>query len=220
MCAYARKVRAPWYAVQVTAGREDRMRAIILRAVELEQRLAEEQADARADMPDLAESSASSDSHASLAPIVEELFVPKTRVGVKRGGKWLPGEEVLLPGYLIAVTADPSALAHALRRVRGFARVVSQDNAFVPLPEESVRWLEAQTQRGSAVVEMSEGYVEGGVLHVTSGPLVGREASVVKVNHRKKVAYLELEAFGRKITAQLGIRITRNRDCKKNLTTE
>ena len=80
--------------------------------------------------------------------------------------------------------------------------------------------MDAQTNSGLAAVEMSEGYVEEGVLHVTSGPLKGREAYVVKVNHRRKIAYLELEAFGRKITAQLGIRITRNRTCKKKRTRE
>lgn len=186
------------------AGREEHMREAVMCAVELERRLAEERGEAP-------------------SCIVEELFVPKARVGVKRDGKWVPGEEVLLPGYLIAICRDPAALARAMRRADGFARIVSQDNAFISLPEENVAWLEAQTQRGGAAVEMSEGYVEDGVLHVTKGPLVGREADVVRVNHRRKIAYLELEAFGRTITAQLGIKITRNRQkntCQKNLKTE
>lgn len=242
--AHARKHahvgHASWYAVQVMAGREEHMREAIMRAVELEERLAEEREEAARDACD-AESAPHDQAEASKGgaaalcdanahgaesashPIVEELFVPKARVGVKRGGKWVPGEETLLPGYLIAVCRDPAALARAMRRAGGFARIVSQDNVFISLPEENVKWLEAQTQRGGAAVEMSEGYVEGGVLHVTSDPLVGREADVVRVNHRRKVAYLQIEAFGRTITAQLGIKIVRRKQkktCQKNLKTE
>lgn len=196
-----RRVRERWYVVQVMAGREDHMRREILRAIELEERLASERAEAQGQPAPPA--------------IVHELFVPKARVGVNRDGVWLPGEEVLLPGYLIAIAEDPARVSAALRRAEGFARVVRQDNVFVPLPSQSVEWLERQTRRGSSVAGMSEGYVQDGVLHVTSGPLMGREAQVVKVDHRKKRAYLEVEAFGRTVTVQLGLRITRNRDCKK-----
>ncbi|MDO4289597.1 MAG: antiterminator LoaP [Eggerthellaceae bacterium] len=142
-------------------------------------------------------------------------FVPMIRVGVKREGKWLPAEQPLMPGYLIAETAQPERLAQALRRIDGFARLVQKDDVFAPLSDIDVRWIDSQTQGGSSAVAMSEGYIEAGVLHVTSGPLVGREAHIKKVDHRKKAAYLEIEAFGRTITAQLGIKITRTKECKK-----
>lgn len=201
VCARPR-MRERWYVVQVMAGREDHMRREILQAIELEERLASERAEAAGE--------------AAPPAIVHEVFVPKARVGVNRDGKWLPGEEVLLPGYLIVIAEDPVRVSAALHRVEGFARVVRQDNVFVPLLSQSVEWLERQTRRGSDAAGMSEGYMQDDVLHVTAGPLVGREAQVVKVDHRKKRAYLEVEAFGRKVTVQLGLRITRNRDCKKN----
>lgn len=218
--------QAPWYVVQVTAGREDHMRSVIEQAVEAEEKILSELAEAQAaevdsDADPLMRAAAGSLPGAraradeAASPIVERLFVPKARVGVKQGGKWVQGEEVLLPGYLVAETARPDALSRALRRVGGFARVVRRGDVFEPMPEEAVRWVEAHTGGGSEAAEMSEGYVEDGVLHVTSGPLVGREASIVHVSHRKKVAYLELEAFGRTITAQLGINITRSKSCKK-----
>lgn len=200
-----RHVRDRWYAVQVVAGREDHMRDEVLQAVAIEERL-------------VAERVGTADKLAATS-IVRTVFVPKARVGVKRDGKWLPGEETLLPGYLIAVTRDPSRLSGALRRVNGLARLVKQDNEFVPLSKESVEWMERYTRRGASAIEMSEGYVTHGTLHVTAGPLMGREANVVKVDHRRKRAYLELEMFGRTITAQLGIRITRNRECKKKRAT-
>lgn len=207
------EARTPWYVVQSVAGREEHTRSLVLQAVELEERAMREQAADASDAPSPGE-------QPSAAPVLQECFVPRMRVGRKQQGKWLPAEETLLPGYLIAITERPEALVRALRRVDGFARVLTQDGTPIPLPREETTWLETQTRRGKSAVGMSEGYVEGGVLHVTSGPLMGREAWVRRVNHRKKVAYLELDMFGRKVSAQLGIRITRNRDCKKKLTRE
>ncbi|WP_165173592.1 transcription termination/antitermination NusG family protein [Adlercreutzia sp. ZJ242] len=197
----------PWYVVQVMAGREDHARELIAEAVKLEEKAMRERAE-------------SEGKQSEGLPVAEEIFVPKARVGVKRGGKWLPGEEVLMPGYLVAIARDPDALVRALRRARGFVRVVRQDNVAVPLPEQNVRWLEEQTQRGKSAVAMSEGYIEDGKLHITSGPLAGREAVIQKVNHRRKVAYLEIEAHGKKIKAQLGIKITKKKECKKKQKTK
>lgn len=115
---------ASWYVVQVMAGREDHARELIVQAVELEEKAVCERAEAAGKLP-------------CGLPVAEEIFVPKARVGVKRDGKWLPGEETLLPGYLVAIARDPDALVRALRRVRGFTRMVRQGNVAVPCRSET-----------------------------------------------------------------------------------
>lgn len=141
----------------------------------------------------------------------EACFVPLVRVGKKADSVWQAAEEPLMPGYFIVVANEPDAIAGALARVEGFARILKENNAFASLADGDVRWIAAQTGCGSYAMGMSEGYVQDGVLHVTSGPLLGKEAWVRKVNHRKKIAYVEFQAFGRTVKAQMGIRITRKR---------
>ena len=51
----------------------------------------------------------------------------------------------------------------------------------------------------------------GDKVEVIEGPLMGREGWISSVNHRKKVAYLKITAFGRTIHAQVGIRVVRKR---------
>ena len=73
------------------------------------------------------------------------------------------------------MTGRPDLLAQALRRVPDFARVLGNDDAFIPLTEGEAAWIDAFAGAGHLTVEMSEGFKEGGKVCVTSGPLVGYE---------------------------------------------
>lgn len=172
-----------WYAVQVEAGREDAACALVLRT-------------ARA---------------AGLADAFDELFVPKRRTLSKVEGELVEGEEPLFPGYVIAVARprDLDAVAAALRRSPRFARLLAYGSEFAPLSDQEVSWICAFTQRGSRTVGMSEGFVEGGRVVVTSGPLVGREALVRKVDRRRRTAEVELSICGRKVTTKLGLSLVK-----------
>ena len=172
-----------WYAVQVETGREDAACVLVLRAAEA----------------------------AGLADAFDELFSPKRRTLSKVHGKLVEGLEPLLPGYVIAVArpADLDAVAEALRRTPRFARLVGIGGAFAPLSDQEVSWICAFTQRGDRTVEMSEGFVEGGRVVVTSGPLVGKEVLITKVNRRKRTAEVELSICGRKVTTKVGLSLVR-----------
>ncbi|WP_165171824.1 transcription termination/antitermination NusG family protein [Adlercreutzia sp. ZJ242] len=210
------EIRSKWYVIQVRTGHEERARDLISQAVA---QVAEDGLSSAAGAVSVAgvvgAASAAGFGRAvgaaGAASILRECFVPKARVAQKVDGKWVPCEKVLLPGYLIAVTARADQLEPVLRRVPDLTRILGNDNAFTPLDASEVAWLEASTSRSDRVVEMSEGCLEGGKLKITSGPLLGKEAWVRKVNHRKKVAYLEMQMFGRTIKAQLGLKVTRKR---------
>ena len=172
-----------WYAVQVETGRERAACALVLRTAEA----------------------------AGLADAFDELFSPGRHTLSKVHGKLVEGLEPLLPGYVIAVARpdDLDAVAEALRRTPRFARLVGVGETFAPLSDQEVSWICAFTQRGDRTVEMSEGFVEGGRVVVTSGPLVGKEVLITKVNRRKRTAEVELSICGRKVTTKVGLNLTR-----------
>lgn len=144
--------------------------------------------------------------------LYDECFVPRYKTAQKVGrGKWAPCELPLFPGYLMVITEQVRELADALRGIKAFSKLLDCNGAFIPLNEAEVAWIDAFTQRGHRVIGMSEGYVEGDEIVVTSGPLMNRTGWIRKVNHRKKRAYLELELFGRTIQAEVGLRIVRKR---------
>lgn len=51
------------------------------------------------------------------------------------------------------------------------------------------------------------GYMEEGRLVIVEGPLKGGENWVRKVNHRKRLAYLEMPMGGRTVRAQAGLQM-------------
>ena len=176
-----------WYVVQVMSGRERLVKEIVERA-----------AAQRAEALGMRE-----------GELLEELFSPRYKTMARENGAWVPDEQPLLPGYLIAVTNRPELLDSALRRVPELTRILGSDKAFTPLSDDETAWISAFTQRGSRTVLMSEGFKEGGRVYVTSGPLVGREAMIVKVDRRKHVAYLQLEIMGRKKEVKVGFNLVR-----------
>lgn len=152
----------------------------------------------------------------------KRLFCPKRRTLEKSGGALVEGLEPLLPGYVMAVArrGDLDKVAEALRRSPRFARLVGRAGAFTPLSDQEAAWICAFTQRGGRTVEMSEGFVEGGRVVVTSGPLVGREALVRKVDRRRRTAEVELGICGRAVTVKVGLNLVKRARARGSLPRE
>lgn len=143
-----------------------------------------------------------------LGDLVEECFVPAGEVMRREGGAWVRTEQLLFPGYVFATTGDIEGLARHLRELPFYARVIGGDNErFVPLTVEEVAWLTALTNVETHVVEMSRGVIEGDRVVVWSGPLRGHEGDIRKIDRHKRVAYLDMEMFGRTKTIKVGLEI-------------
>lgn len=143
--------------------------------------------------------------------VLEECFTPRFETQKKVRGEWVGVRPVLFPGYLIVVTDRVDELWAALRRMSEFTRLLSVGEAFAPLSDEDRAWLSVFTERGSRTVPMSMGVIEGDRVLVTSGPLMGREALIKRVDRRRSIAYLELEMFGRTLTTKVGLGIVKRR---------
>ena len=143
------------------------------------------------------------------SPALKECFCPRYKTGEKHGGAWQTVEKVLFPGYIIVVTNQIERVEQGLRGVKAFTRLLGNDKAFVPLSKDEMAWIDAFTQKDDRTVQMSEGYVDGGKLVITAGPLLHHEGLIRKVNHRKKRAYLQVKMFGRLVNAEVGLSIKR-----------
>lgn len=174
-----------WYAVQVVAGQEQAVCDFVTQ---------------------IAEATGISDA-------LDELFTPKRKTLRMSKGELIEGMEPLLPGYIIAVCrpANLDLLDKALRSSPKFAKLIGRyEREFVPLSDEEVSWICAFTRRENRVVEMSEGFIEGGCVKVTAGPLVGKEGLIRKINRRKRTAYLSFQILGRTVETKVGLNLVKN----------
>ena len=174
--------QAGWYVIQVQTGREQQMCRVIERVC--------------------AEVDLASDEDEQL---LEECFSPTFQTEHKFGGEWKQVEKLLLPGYVIAVTARPGEVVQQLRRTPEFTRLLSTGETFVPLRDDERAWMEEFTKRGERTIAMSVGYREGDRVVVTQGPLKGREGIVSRVNRKKCLATIVMLVDAIVITTTVGL---------------
>ena len=136
-----------------------------------------------------------------LSPAAAESVFPAWREKwVKRAGAWRVQTEPLFRGYFLVASRDAAALRGEL------ARMGLGADALPPLPDEARAWY-AAAMDGRHVVRASEGVIEGGVLRVQAGPLVGCESSVRKVDRHKRSCTVQLEVGRQPFTERLALNV-------------
>ena len=59
------------------------------------------------------------------------------------------------------------------------------------------------------LVEMSSGIIENDRVRILSGPLMGMEGNIRRIDRHKRIAYLEIEMFGRTVEMKVELDIIR-----------
>jgi transcriptional antiterminator NusG len=139
----------------------------------------------------------------------EECFIPQYEVMKRFRGQWHTCTEILFPGYLFFVTDCADGLAQELRNVPAFTKLLSNGGKFIPLNVDEVAWISAFTKQDSRVIEMSEGIIEGDKVIVFKGPLMNYSGQIRKIDRHKRIAYLDIEMFGRTMSIKVGMEIVR-----------
>lgn len=144
--------------------------------------------------------------------LVKECFVPRFETMRRYHGEWHKRTEMLMPGYIFIESKDAERLSEELRHVPAFTKLLGNDDAFIPLSDDEIRWLNAFTDLKDRVVKMSEGIIEGDRVIVLNGPLMNREGLISKVDRHKRIAYLDIPMMGRIKTVKVGLEIVRKRN--------
>lgn len=143
---------------------------------------------------------------------VEDCFVPKREVAHRKSGQWHRILEKLFPGYVFVRTSAPKRAREVLGGVPAFTRMLtSAGDTCLPLTADEVAWINATTNMDTHVMEMSEGVIEGDRVVVIRGPLKGREASITRVDRHKRLAWVDMNMFGRNKTIRVGLEIVSKR---------
>lgn len=136
----------------------------------------------------------------------ERVFVPLTERKVQRNKEWCLERKALFPGYLFIITDDVERFHDESKRLFGFRRLLGADGVIIALTDAEVTFM--QTFGGEEqIVGMSEGFIENDKVVVSSGPLVGREGLIRKIDRHKRKAFVEVEMFGRPQKIEIGLEI-------------
>lgn len=143
---------------------------------------------------------------------LEDCFVPKREAAHRKSGQWHRTLEKLFPGYVFVQTGIPEQVREALGRVPAFTRMLtSAGDTCLPLAADEVAWINAITNVDTHVMEISEGVIEGDRVMVIRGPLKGYEARITRIDRHKRLAWVDMDMFGRNKTIRVGLEIVSKR---------
>ena len=164
--------------------------------------------------------------------ICSECFYPVRMQKKKVRGLWQVIRDVLLPGYVFIRTDDIKSLYIALREKHVYHKVLGhsemeQSSEFYALTKPEEMWL--KTLMGGAenidsenpIIDISQvGFDENDKVKVLSGPLLGMQGMVKKINLHRRVAEVEIDFMNRKTTVYLGIEIVAKEEKKCRFSIE
>ena len=121
------------------------------------------------------------------ASVLTDAFVLRKERWMKRGGTWFLEPVNMYRGYVFAISSDAAGLAKSLARLTLPVELVGTEaRSWAPLADEAAAWY-AAAMDGSHVIRSSTAVIVDGELHVQSGPLVGQESRISKVDrHRRR----------------------------------
>lgn len=113
----------------------------------------------------------------------------------KSNGSYEKRIQPLFPGYIFVITDTIDAFYDELKKVDGFKRVLKEGDFFTPISKEEAAFIAGFTD-DDYNIGMSEGYILDSKVYITSGPLLGREGVIKKIDRHKRLAIIELYFMG------------------------
>ena len=119
--------------------------------------------------------------------LLSDAFALRKERWFKRAGEWSLAPVDMYRGYAFAVSPDAAGLSKALSKLTlPVSLVGTETHSWAPLSDEAAAWYESVTD-SQHVIRSSTAVIEGGVLRVVDGPLMGQEPRISKVDrHRRR----------------------------------
>ena len=141
-----------------------------------------------------------------------DVFTPSKKVLKKFHGEFKEVEERCFPGYVFVETENPFELFKDLYWTPEYTRLLGREGYtenFLPLSKDEERMINilynAESGRKTEISDIQ--VVEGQKIRVVTGPLMGIESTIKKVNLHKRIVTITFEMCGRQVEANVGINI-------------
>lgn len=145
--------------------------------------------------------------HALRGDALVEAFFPMFEVEQKFRGEWRRVLKPLWPGYVVAASRRPTALAKGCADLIEYAHVVEVGGDPAELVSAAAGLLRAWTRSHDRVVPLSTGVKEGDGITVLQGPLVGNEHLIYSMDRRKGIAVLGVDGLDGRDKMRVGLRV-------------
>ena len=168
-----------WYAVQTTAGHENKVRTL------LQQRIAD-------------------DPRSEEQKLVRHALVPTQEAIEIKNGKKVVVERKLYPGYVLIETTMSQEAQHLVNSVQGVIKFVGTGKLPQPLrPEEVNRLLGVAEETPESAPKEEIPFLVGQAVEITEGPFSDFSGTVEEILADKGKVKVSVSLFGRPTTVEL-----------------
>ena len=168
-----------WYAIQTTAGHENKVRSLIQRKIEQDPLPAEARA-------------------------IRQALVPTQEVVEIKNGKKVTVERKLYPGYVLVEMAMNQESLHVVNSIQGVIKFVGAGRFPQPLRQDEVNRLLGIAEAVAEAEPKEEiPFLVGQVVEITEGPFSDFSGTVEEVLSDKGKVKVSVSLFGRPTSVEL-----------------
>lgn len=168
-----------WYAIQTTAGHENKVRTLLARRIDEDPRPAEQK-------------------------LVRQVLVPTQDVVEIKNGKKVTVERKLYPGYVLVEMQMSQEALHVVNSIQGVIKFIAAGKMPQPLRQDEVNRLLGIVEETAAEAPREEiPFLVGQVVEITEGPFSDFSGTVEEVLADKGKVKVSVSLFGRPTTVEL-----------------
>ena len=168
-----------WYAIQTTAGHENKVRSLVQRRIDQDPRPPEERP-------------------------VRQALVPTQEVVEIKNGKKVTVERKIYPGYVLVEMLMSQEAVHIINSIQGVIKFVGQERAPQPLRADEVnRLLGIADEREEEEPKEEIPFMVGQAVEITEGPFSDFSGTVEEVYPDKGKVRVSVSLFGRPTSVEL-----------------
>jgi transcription termination/antitermination protein NusG len=168
-----------WYAIQTTAGHENKVRSLIQRKIEQDTRAPEERP-------------------------IRQALVPTQEVVEIKNGKKVNVERKIYPGYVLAEMVLDQETIHTVNGIQGVIKFVGHERLPQALRPEEVNRLLGISDEAEAEEPREEiPFLVGQAVAITEGPFTDFNGTVEEVMPDKGKVRVMVSLFGRPTSVEL-----------------
>ena len=168
-----------WYAIQTTAGHENKVRSLISRKIEQDPLPAEARA-------------------------IRQALVPTQEVVEIKNGKKVTVERKIYPGYVLVEMLMTQETLHIINGIQGVIKFVGHDRLPQPLRADEVnRLLGIADEAEQEAPEEEIPFLVGQAVAITEGPFTDFNGTVEEVIADKGKVRVSVSLFGRPTSVEL-----------------
>ena len=168
-----------WFAIQTTAGHENKVRSLIERHINADPKPEEER-------------------------LISQALVPTQQVVEIKNGKKVEVERKVFPGYVLVEMVMNQTTLHTINNIQGVIKFVGQGWTPQPLRREEVnRLLGVEDEVDEEVAREEIPFMIGQVVEISEGPFSEFSGTVEEVVPEKGKVKVAVSLFGRPTTVEL-----------------